>query len=125
MPPVDLQNILTRMGAGADQKDAAAGFDPNAAATPSVNTTGGFTGDEIDLNPVKLSEEEIGDWFKRIERSKRRRKNVEDKWDLLLDAYIPKITKMGTEEEITVPIQFRNVPTQIGQLFVQSPEISL
>lgn len=125
MPPPKVSS-----GGGNDNLQAIlAAQDQEAASLQPMNKSAPLSLDSgnmgVDLNPIKLSEEEIKDWFKRIERSKERRKSREGKWDILLDAYTPKINKEGEAADIKVPIQFRNVHTKIGQLFVKRPEVRL
>lgn len=77
------------------------------------------------LNPIKLSPEQIAEWFDRIKKSEQRRKDQEAKWDLLLKEYMPAVSASGESEDPKVNTHFRNTHTKIGQLFVRSPEIRL
>ena len=52
---------------------------------------------------VKMTEEEVGDWFARIELAIERRKKREEQWDLLLNEYLPIVTKSGAAETVGAP----------------------
>jgi len=107
------------------------GYDPNKSASPTVQP-GQASADpqarqkQVEaLNPVKLTPDEIAEWWARIQASEQRTKDHEGKWDILLDEYMPDVERSGVPEDAKVNAHFRNVHTKIGQLFVRSPEVRL
>jgi hypothetical protein len=101
--------------------------DPKTEDAPvedGTNDAGPDTGGG-QLVTLEMSEKEIGEWWKEIERAKARRTSREDSWDLLLDEYMPVVTKSGVAETVKVQAHFRNVQTRIGSLFYRSPDVTL
>lgn len=80
---------------------------------------------QMGLVTLKMSPAEIGEWWKRVERARKRVKAREEKWDILLNEYLPTVTKSGEAETVKVQAHFRNVHSKIGQLFYRSPELVL
>lgn len=72
-----------------------------------------------------MTPDEVGDWWARIEASRKRREVVEGKWDILLKEYSPSVQATGSAEDVKVMAHFRNVHTKIGQLFYRTPGIVL
>lgn len=112
--------------------DALSGLATNAAkperSEPGPGDVGPSTetkGPTTDLVSLKMTEEEAEEWWKRIERSRARRKAREDKWDLLLNEYMPVVSKSGEAETVKVQTHFRNVHTKMGQLFYRAPDLVL
>jgi hypothetical protein len=65
----------------------------------------------------------MNDWWLEIGRAQQRRKSREESWDILLDEYMPIVTKSGVAETVKVQAHFRNVHTKIGNLFYRSPDV--
>jgi hypothetical protein len=79
----------------------------------------------IQLVSKKMSEDEVKQWWQRVERSRQRRKTREEKWDILLKEYLPIISASGEPETVKVMQHFRNVHSKIGHLFYRSPDLML
>lgn len=77
------------------------------------------------LVTLQMTEEEVGQWWKRIDASDERIKHLEEGWDTLLTEYLPVVKKTGEPETVRVPKHFRNVHSKIGQLFYRTPELAL
>ena len=118
----DLQNIIQTIQGMATK-----------AAEPEAREPGpGDVGPSSEVKPeksqlvtLKMTEEEVGDWFARIELAIERRKKREEQWDLLLNEYLPIVTKSGAAETVKVPRHFRDVHSKIGSLFYRSPDLTL
>lgn len=102
------------------------------AATPEVRAVGpGDVGPTTDtkkpgqLVQLPMTPAEVREWWKRIERSDARIKAREDKWDILLNEYLPTVSKSGEAETVKTNGHFRNVHSKIGQLFYRSPDLLL
>lgn len=89
------------------------------AVGPSIQTK------QSELVTLPMSQEEVGDWWKRIEKARERRAKREETWDILLNEYMPIVTKSGEPESVKVQAHFRNVHSKIGQLFYRSPDLIL
>lgn len=72
-----------------------------------------------------MEEDEVNEWWKRIDRARARVKAREEKWDILLNEYLPIIKKSGEAETVKVMGHFRNVHSKIGQMFYRSPDLVL
>jgi hypothetical protein len=72
-----------------------------------------------------MSDDDLAEWWKRIERAQARVKGREEKWDILLKEYLPIVSKSGEAETVKVQAHFRNVHTKMGQLFYRSPDLIL
>lgn len=93
--------------------------DPNATATATLPADGA-------ANPLvtcKLTEEEIGEWWARVNSSRDVRKNLESKWDLLLKEYLPTVTEGAMD--VKAGIHFRNVHSKKAKLFYREPDLIL
>lgn len=77
------------------------------------------------LVTIKMDEDEVGLWWGRVERARQRVKSREDAWDILLNEYLPVVSKSGDAETVKVQAHFRNVHTKLGNLFYRSPEVIL
>lgn len=77
------------------------------------------------LVTLEMTADEVGEWWKRIERADARVKAREDKWDILLNEYSPIVSKSGEAETVKVQQHFRNVHSKLGQLFYRTPELIL
>lgn len=80
---------------------------------------------KVVLVTLDFTPQEVGDWWKRIERARQRIKAREQKWDILLNEYLPIVSKSGEAETVKVQQHFRNVHSKIGQLFYRSPDLML
>jgi hypothetical protein len=80
---------------------------------------------KIQFVTIPFTAAEIGEWWKRIERSRNRLKAREQRWDILLNEYLPIVSKSGEAETVKVQQHFRNVHSKIGQLFYRSPDLVL
>lgn len=100
-------------------------YDPAQQAPVSSTPTGEAPQANLveRLNPIKLSEEQINEWFARVEAWDARIAQQSTKWDTLLKEYIPSIKPSGTGEDVKTNTHFRNVHTKMGQIFVKSPEV--
>lgn len=78
-----------------------------------------------DLVTLPMTEGEVADWWKRIDRARQRREKRELTWDILLNEYLPTVSKSGDPETVKVQAHFRNVHSKIGQLFYRSPDLIL
>src|SRR5437016_375224 len=117
----DLQNIIQTIQ----------GMATNAAQPEAREPGPGEVGPSSEVKPeksqlvtLKMTEEEVGDWFARIELAIERRKKREEQWDLLLDEYLPVVTKSGAAETVKVPRHFRDVHSKIGSLFYRYPDLT-
>lgn len=75
------------------------------------------------LNTVKLTADQLDQWWKDIAAAEELIKNKAQKWDVLLKAYMPMVVQSGTGEDVKTQLHFRNVHTKIGQMFVKSPKV--
>lgn len=77
------------------------------------------------LVTLEMPEDDIKQWFVRIEASKQRRMTREEKWDVLLNEYLPIVSKSGEAETVKMNLHFRNVHTKMASLFYQRPDLIL
>lgn len=83
------------------------------------------TKNQVPLVSLPMTEEEVGQWWDRIERARKRVKARETEWDVLLNEYLPIVSKSGQAETVKNNSHFRNVHSKIGQLFYRSPDLLL
>lgn len=69
---------------------------------------------------LKLTPQERREWQSRIDLARSRRKRESDKWQKLLESYLP-----AQDDSLNSNIHFRNVETKKSQLFFQVPELQL
>lgn len=119
---MDIPTDLTAMISGMAQK--AAGPEKTEPGPGDVGPTV-ETKSQAQLVTLEMSEDEVGEWWKRIERARARVKAREEIWDCLLNEYLPVVSKSGTAETVKNQSHFRNVHTKIGQLFYRSPDLIL
>ncbi len=74
---------------------------------------------------IPMTEEVVAEWLKRIQDSDSRIEKEAESWKTLLEAYTPKVSKVGTPEDVNANSHFRNVHTKLGQMFVRVPEVTL
>ena len=79
------------------------------------------TSGEINLVPIPLTAEQVGEWWTRIRESRQQTKRLSEKWDILMKAYLPEV-KEGAED-LKAGIHFRNVHTKVPKLFFRSPDL--
>jgi hypothetical protein len=77
------------------------------------------------LNPLEMSPEDVGEWWERVERARKRRDARMEKANILLKEYLPVVKASGTAEDVKVQQHFRNVHSKIGMLFYRSPDLVL
>lgn len=77
------------------------------------------------LIEFEMPPDEVRAWWKRVEAARQRVKAREEKWDILLNEYLPIVDKSGSPETVKVMQHFRNVHSKIGQLFYRSPDLVL
>lgn len=92
---------------------------PGDVGPSTENKSGGA------LVSLPMSEAEVTEWWKRIERATTRVDRMAEKWDILLDEYRPHVEKSGAAEAVKVQMHFRNVHSKIGQLFYRAPDLIL
>jgi hypothetical protein len=100
------------------------------AAAPEVTEAGPGdvtatlnTDDGVQLVSIPTTPEQVMEWWKRIEASDARMALQFPAWDLLLDEYMPTVSKSGQAETVKNNGHFRNVHSKIGQLFYRAPDI--
>ena len=74
---------------------------------------------------LQMTEGDMNLWWERVERARQRVKSREDAWDILLDEYMPIVSKSGVAETVKVQAHFRNTHTKLGNLFYRQPELVL
>jgi hypothetical protein len=77
------------------------------------------------LVTLSMTEDEVGQWMTRIKQSQARRLTREEKWDVLLNEYMPIVAKSGEAETVKMNLHFRNVHTKMASLFYQRPDLIL
>lgn len=121
-PPQDdaggLVAKLTQMAGARQDDDVAKDPGPNEVGPTSETKDQGAS-----LVSLDFEEKDISQWWKEIERAERRRKTREESWDLLLDEYMPIVSKSGVAETVKVQAHFRNVHTKLGNLWYRSPDV--
>lgn len=103
--------------------DVTVSFDTKADAPQSAQET--LEAIRQRLNPLQMPEEEVQQWWERVERARTRRKARMEKANILLNEYLPIIRKSGEAETVKVMQHFRNVHSKIGMLFYRSPDLVL
>lgn len=74
---------------------------------------------------VKTNQAALKKWRKRIDLAREERKRHETTWDLLIDAYKPKVEKSGKPEDVKSNILFRVTEQKKAALFFKTPEMRL
>lgn len=64
-------------------------------------------------------------WWGEVNKSDDRIKARAEKWDILLEEYIPVVEKTGTPEAVKTNRHFRNIHTRMAQLFYRCPDLFL
>lgn len=118
-PITDAIKSLTGMAQGAKALDGKNDPGPGDVGPTTQSKKGGG------LVTLQMPEADVAEWWKRVERAKDRVKAREEKWDILLNEYLPIVTKSGEPETVKVQGHFRNVHSKIGQLFYRSPDLVL
>ena len=90
-----------------------AGTDTSNLVTPAA--------EGVNLTPIPLTPDQIGEWWGRIKESRQQNKRLGDKWDVLMKAYLPEVN--AGAEDLKAGIHFRNVHTKIPKLFFRSPDL--
>lgn len=72
---------------------------------------------------LTLTRDQVGEWWRRIELARARRKRESDKWNALLKAYLP--PESNAADDINSNIHFRNVELKRAELWAQLPELML
>jgi hypothetical protein len=70
-----------------------------------------------------LTREQVSEWWRRVELARARRKQESDKWNALLQAYLP--AESTAPDDIKSNIHFRNVELKRAELWAQLPELML
>lgn len=91
--------------------------DQNAAAPLGV------TAGSLPLVEIPMTDEDISEWWVRIEEARDVRKQLESKWDILFKDYLPTVTDGA--QDVKAGIHFRNVETKKSKLFFQEPDLIL
>lgn len=107
--------LVTGAQSGEEKREAGPGD-----VGPTLQTRG-----NSELVTLEMTEEEVGEWWTRVERAEARIKAREEAWDVLLDDYSAVVKKSGDAETIRVMGHFRDVHTKMGQLFYRSPDLIL
>src|SRR4051812_3404608 len=76
-----------------------------------------------ELNPLPMTEDEVGEWFKQLERAEKRIENLANSWDILVKEYMPVVLPSSSPEDVKVNLHFRNVHSKMSKLFPHTPEI--
>lgn len=90
---------------------------------PSAETKGVKLGDPAALVTLKMSPDEVGEWWDRIKDDTARTEAHAKEWDILLKEYLPTVSASGTAESVKYQGHFRNVHSKIGQLFYRTPDL--
>lgn len=86
------------------------------------------TTDTKNQNPLiaaTMPPEEVKAWWTRIKNARKRRDERAMTWDVLLEEYLPTVSKSGVPENVKTNAHFRNVHSKLGQLFYRSPDLIL
>lgn len=78
--------------------------------------------------PLQMTADECGEWWKRIELARTRRKRESDKWKQYLRGYLPPdqiSTDLATYVNINSNVHFRNAHLKIAEVYAQFPEMHL
>lgn len=121
-PNEDIQAVISKvagMAGGTDTPD-----EPLEAADGGVSATTD-TRNPLPLVVEDMPEADMKAWWGRIERAEQRREQQEKMWDILMDEYMPVVSKSGTAETVKVQAHFRNVHSKIGSLFYRQPDLVL
>lgn len=92
--------------------------DPTMGAPVSVSSD-----PAANLTPLPLTPEQMTEWWGRVEESREQRKIVSAKWDILMEEYLPVVTKGA--EDVRAGIHFRNVHTKKEKIFFKEPDLVL
>lgn len=122
MPNADLSSIVSTIQGIAEKADD--GNKPIENGPNDVQPTTEVKVSQLVTLP-EMTEEELGEWFLRIDRSIQRRKTREEKWDQLIQEYLPIVSKSGEAETVKMNLHFRNVHTKMASLFYQRPDLIL
>ena len=116
----DVQDLLSKLNGMAQPQPDDTKQDPGSGDVgPSVGD------EENELVTLDMTEAEVEKWWGRVDRMRARRKAREEAWDILLDEYLPIVSKSGSSETVKVQAHFRNVHTKMGGLFYRSPDLVL
>jgi hypothetical protein len=74
---------------------------------------------------LPITADEVGDWWKRIELDRQRRKKERERWRTLLQSYLPAYSQSGDYSDINSNIHFRNAHLKIAEVWAQPPDLSL
>lgn len=118
--PDELSGIIQTLGGMAQKAAEPEKKEPGPGDVgPTINDT--KHGSQLVTLPY--TEDSMNQWFVWVERAKARIKSREDKWDILLNEYLPVVSKSGDAETVKYTGHFRNVHTKMGQLFYRSPTL--
>lgn len=126
----DLTDIVGKIQGLAEKADAGNQPVENGPndAQPTLQTKDVPQAPTPEGNPMvtlPITSDDIDQWFQRIERSQNRRKEREQKWDVLIKEYLPTVERSGAPESVKMNLHFRNVNTKMGSLFYQKPDLIL
>jgi hypothetical protein len=113
-----LQSALETMAKGAAQPEKSEPGPGDVGPTTETKDPNG-------LVTLKMTPDEVSEWWQRVERSRQRIRAREEKWDLLLKEYLPTVSPSGEAETVKVMKHFRNVHSKIGALFYRTPDLVL
>lgn len=116
----DLLTKLNAAGGVADDKPEPMKDPPPGDVGATVETK-----NDTGLVTLPMTEEMMNLFWTQIEKAENRRKNREASWDLLLNEYMPVVSKSGEAETVKVQAHFRNTQTKLGALFYRSPDLIL
>lgn len=120
-PVSDIISKISGLAAGAARPEK---VEPGPGDVgPTTETRGGS--DPSKLVTLPMTPAECNQWWKRLEESDTRHKSHHEKWDILLNEYLPMVSKSGEPETVKVQGHFRNVHTKMPQLFYRTPELVL
>lgn len=77
---------------------------------------------------LQMTAEECGEWWKRIELARTRRKRESDKWKQYLKGYLPPDiinSDLATYVNINSNVHFRNAHLKCAEVYAQFPEMQL
>lgn len=77
---------------------------------------------ETDQNVLKMDAKAVGEWWRRIQLARERRKREMTKWKQYLKGYLPPDTPT---DDINSNVHFRNAHLKIAETYAQFPEMHL
>lgn len=119
---MELQKIIESISGFAE---GAKKSDEPREAGPGEVTGTVETKNQSELVTLEMTEEECAQWWARVDAAETRLKAQETQWDILLNEYLPIVSKSGAPETVKVNAHFRNLHSKIGQLFYRSPDVTL